>query len=91
MLIVILGAIDFITGLILMFGTGIKLPLVLLIGVGGILIAKSAIGFWKNFASWIDLLSGAVFILLAFFHIHWIICIAFGILLIQKGIFSLIK
>jgi cell shape-determining protein MreD len=88
MLVKILGAIDFIGGLILIFISGFILPIQVLIFLGIIFFVKSGMGFLKNFASWIDFLSGIIFILLIFFPVYWIICIIIGILLIQKGIFS---
>jgi hypothetical protein len=88
MLIKVLGAIDFVGGLILMFFSGFKLPIIVSLILGGVFLIKSSMGFLKNFGSWIDLLSGMVFLLLMFFPIYWIICVIFGILLVQKGIFS---
>ncbi len=88
MLVKILGAIDLIGGLILLFLSGFNLPTIFLIILGVILIIKSSFGLWKNFASWTDLISGIIFILFIFFPVHWIICLILGILLIQKGIFS---
>jgi hypothetical protein len=88
MLIKILGAIDLVGGLVLMFLSGFNLPIQILIFLGIIFLLKSSLGFWKNFASWTDLLSGIIFIMFVFFPIYWIICLIFGVLLIQKGIFS---
>ncbi len=88
MLVKILGAIDFIGGLILVFLSGFSLPSQLLICFGIIFFIKSGIGMLKDFASWVDFSSGILFILLIFFPIHWVICVIVGILVIQKGIFS---
>jgi len=88
MLVKILGGMDFIIGLILIFGAGIKIPVSVLIALAIFLFIKATIGLLKDFASWIDLLSGIVFILSIFFSVPWIICLIAGILLIQKGIFS---
>ncbi len=88
MLIKILGAIDFIGGLLLIFISGFILPSQILIFLGAVFLIKSLIGFLKDFASWIDLVSGGIFILLIFFQVPWFICLIPGILLIQKGIFS---
>lgn len=88
MLVKVLGGIDFISGLILIFGAGFSFPIPILTVFGVILLIKSGIGLLRDFASWIDLLAGIIFILLIFFPIHWIICLIAGILLIQKGIFS---
>jgi hypothetical protein len=89
MLVKVLGVIDFIAGLILIFGIGIELPSTLLILFGIILLIKSFLGgIPKNFGSLTDLSAGTIFILFIFFPIHWIICLIAGILLIQKSIFS---
>jgi hypothetical protein len=88
MLIKALGAIDIISGLILLFGAGIKLPSTLLLILGIILIAKSFLGMFKEFGSWIDLLSGAVLILSSLIAMPIFISIIFGILVLQKGIVS---
>jgi hypothetical protein len=88
MLIKILGTIDFIIGLILIFVTTAKLPYAILLILGGILLLKAGIGLLKDFASWIDFFGGIIFILLIFLPIPWIICLIAGILIIQKGIFS---
>ncbi|OGJ13359.1 hypothetical protein A3K82_00505 [Candidatus Pacearchaeota archaeon RBG_19FT_COMBO_34_9] len=87
MLVKILGALDFIAGLVLIFGTRFA-PHTILIFFGIILLIKSLIGLLRDFASWIDLLAGIIFILAVFFQIPLIICIIAGVLLIQKSIFS---
>jgi hypothetical protein len=89
MLVKILGTVDFIIGVILMFGTRF-LPHQILIFCGITLLIKSGIGLLKNFASWIDLVAGIVFILSIFLQVPLAICLITGILLIQKGIFSFI-
>ncbi len=86
MLIKILGVIDFIAGLLLIFGTNLKVPFPILIIFGIFLLVKAGIGLLKDFASWIDLIGGMVFILLIILPVYWIICLIAGILLIQKGI-----
>ncbi|MCK9596982.1 hypothetical protein M0R19_07375 [Candidatus Pacearchaeota archaeon] len=88
MLIKIFGLTDFIAGLLLIFGANNQLPSWGLYFFGIILVIKSGIGFWADFGSWIDLLSGAVFILSIFFNLPWIIGLILGLLLVQKGIFS---
>jgi hypothetical protein len=88
MLIKILGAIDFIGGLFLLFISGFTLPSQFLIFFGIIFLIKSSLGLLKDFASWIDFVSGIVFILLIFFPIPWFVCVIPAVLLIQKGIFS---
>jgi len=88
MLVKVLGAIDFIVGLILIFGSEVKIPISLLIVLAVFLFVKAGIGLLKDFASWIDLIAGIIFILLIFFPVYWVICLIVGVALIQKGIFS---
>jgi hypothetical protein len=88
MLVKALGVLDFIGGLILIFGIGIKIPYSVLLFFGIIFLIKAGIGLLKDFASWIDLANGAIFILLIFFPVTWLICLIGGAFLIQKGIFS---
>jgi len=89
MLVKILGVLDLIAGLILIFGSGIELPYFLLIILGIIFIIKSFIGgIPKDLGSLTDLGAGIVLILMIFISVHWIIGIILGILLFQKGFFS---
>ena len=85
----ILGGIDLIFGLILvLLGIGIVFPKAILIVGGIILLIKSSFGFLKDFASWIDLVGGVIFILLIFFGIPEIIVIIVGLFIVQKGVSS---
>ena len=88
MLVKILGAIDFIGGLILLFISGFHFPSQFLIVLGIIFLIKSGIGLLRDFGSWIDFAASAIFFLIIFFNIPWLICVIVGILVIQKGIFS---
>lgn len=88
MLVKILGAIDSIAGLILLFGAGNGFPTIILAILGIILIAKSSFGVWKDFGSWTDLICGAIFFIAIIIPIHWIIGVIAGVLMLQKGIFS---
>jgi hypothetical protein len=88
MLVKVLGVIDFIGGVFLLFLSKKKFPFLILLVFGIILLVKAGIGLLKDFASWIDLVAGIVFILLIFFPLHWIFCLIAGALLIQKGIVS---
>ena len=91
MLVKFLGAIDFIIGLILIFGTEIKIPYLILIFFGIVFIIKSFLGgIPKDFGSLTDLSAGIILILMSFLSIPWFIEIILGILLFQKGIFSFI-
>lgn len=88
MLVKILGVIDFLAGLILLFGTGIKIPNMLLLIFGIALLVKSFFGMLKDFASWIDFSCGLVLILSSFFVLPLFISIIFAVLILQKAIFS---
>ena len=91
MFIKILGIIDFSLGLILIFGMNLKIPIILLSLFGGILIIKAMLGLLRDFASWIDFLSGIVFCLTSLFLFPPLIYAILGILLLQKGFFSFIS
>ena len=87
MLIKILGMIDLFAGSILIFGSGINLPL--LFGLFGIiLIIKSFMGFLKNFASWVDLIAGVILLGGIILPIPIVITVIIGILVLQKGVVS---
>ena len=89
MLVKILGVADVILGLILIFfGAGINIPNEILIIISLVLIAKSLLGFFKDFASWIDFIAGIMLILAIWFPILNLVVIIFGIFIIQKGVFS---
>ncbi len=88
MLIKILGVVDLIIGLILIFLGNTKLHYLFLLVLAVILILKAVMGSLQGFASWTDLFGGIIFVLLIFFSIPWIICLIVGILLIQKGVVS---
>jgi len=89
MLVKVLGGIDAISGMILIFyGMGFEIQNGILLFFSAVLIFKSMIGFLKDFASWIDFLSGMSVILTIFFPAFVIIEVIFGILVLQKGIFS---
>ena len=84
----ILGVLDIIVGAILIFGTGLDLPLKFLIFLAIIMMAKSSLGFWQDFGSWVDLITGFIFLLMIVISIPKFIGIILGILMIQKGFFS---
>ncbi len=88
MLVKVLGLIDFIGGVLLLFASGAKFPIPLLVIMGIILLIKAGIGLLRDFASWIDFIAGGIFILLVFFSVPGVFCIIAGILLIQKGVVS---
>jgi hypothetical protein len=89
MLVKVLGGIDAISGLIMIIGAGVKIPVPILIIFGVILLIKAiGLGQLKDFPSWIDFCGGIIFILSILFIIPGVICIIAGILLLQKGIFS---
>ena len=88
MLIKIFGILDIIIGAILIFGTGSNLPFKFLIFLAIVMMAKSSLGFWQDFGSWVDLTIGFVFLLMIIVSIPRFIGIILGILIIQKGFFS---
>jgi hypothetical protein len=87
MLVKILGAIDVLAGLILVFAS-LNFPKVVLVIFGILLLAKSLLGMLKEFGSWIDFSCGVVLLLLLVIDIHPIISLVLGILIFQKGFFS---
>ena len=91
MLIKILGAIDSLSGLILILSILTEMPFQILIFFGVVLLVKSLIGFLKDFAGWIDFLTGITLILMIFISIPLFIKIILMILIIQKGISSLLS
>ena len=64
MLMKILGVFDILVGAILIFGTGSDIPLKILLFLAVVMIAKSSLGFWQDFGSWVDLIIGFVFLLM---------------------------
>ncbi len=88
MLVKILGGIDVIIGVVLIFLSSLSLSKNLLIVFGMIMVAKSLLGFFKDFASWVDVCAGGIFLLTIIISIPQIISIIVGILVLQKGIFS---
>jgi len=88
MLVKVLGALDFLAGLILIFTIWTKIPFLILISLAIIFLVKAGVGLLKDFASWIDLIAGIIFFFLIFFPIYGIICLISAALLIQKGIVS---
>ena len=87
MLVKILGGIDLIAGIMLLF-SGLGFPTQVLLFFGIVLIIKSSFGMLKDFASWVDFLGGVTFLLLMIINIPFFIGLIVGILLIQKGGFS---
>ncbi len=88
MLVKILGGIDVLSGLILILSVLTEMPSLILIIFGVALLAKSLMGFLKDFGSWIDFLTGVILILTAFVSIPLFLKIIFSMLIIQKGISS---
>ncbi|MCK4647382.1 hypothetical protein KAT24_00440, partial [Candidatus Pacearchaeota archaeon] len=75
-------------GLILILSILTDMPSSVLIIFGVALLAKSFIGFLKDFGSWIDFLTGIILVLTAFVSIPLFLKVIFSILIIQKGISS---
>ena len=88
MLVKILGATDIFSGLILIVGNWINVPTELLLILGGILVIKSFLGMFKEIGSWIDIGTGIILILSALVSMPFVISLIFGILILQKGVFS---
>jgi len=86
----ILGGLDIISGLILILNLFAEMPSKLLIIFGIILILKSFLGILKDFASWIDFLTGISFFILIFTPLPKLIILILVILIAQKGIRSFI-
>jgi len=89
MLVKILGGIDIIAGLVLMFGAinvGLLSRIFLVLGV--ILLTKSLLNLLRDFGSWIDFLSGGILMLSSIILIPPLISVILGLLLLQKGVFS---
>jgi len=89
MIVKILGGIDVIIGLILiLLGAGMSISNGILIFCGVILIVKSLLGFFHDFASWVDLIGGIFLLISSVFHLPGLIAILIGIVIMQKGGFS---
>ena len=88
MLVKILGAIDVLSGLILILTILTEIPMSLLVFFGVALLIKSFIGLLKDFGSWIDFLTGIILILCLFVQIPLFLKVVFAILIVQKGISS---
>jgi hypothetical protein len=89
MILKILGAIDLISGLILiLLGSGTAFPGKVLMFLGMLLLLKSSFGMLKDFASWIDFIGGLIFLVSNIFEVPGIITIIVGLFVAQKGIFS---
>ncbi len=88
MLVKILGLIDLVIGIILVFGIIEYLQSTFLIILGLILLAKSSLGMLKDFASWVDFIGGLVFLVSIIISVHPVISLIIGLLILQKGLFS---
>jgi len=90
MLMKILGAVDLIVGLFFIFASNFNVGSSILIFFGIILLAKSSLGMLQDFASWTDFLSGVSLLLMIVFPIPSFILFILGLLLLQKGFFSIV-
>ena len=88
MLVKILGTIDVLAGAILMFGAWANLSKIVFLIFGVILFVKSFLGLPKDFASWVDISCGILLLLSIFFSFPVWIGGIFGLLILQKGVFS---
>lgn len=90
MLVKILGIIDIIAAAMLIFSQNHIISTTFFVAFGTIMILKSMAGLFRNLGSWIDLIGGFSLILSVFFILPWIMLIICGVLVLQKGIISLI-
>ena len=88
MLMKILGSIDILGGAVLLLSAILDFSSGIYIFFGIILLAKSSLGMLKDFASWVDFLSGIAFLFLMATEIPKYILVAMAVLLLQKGFFS---
>ena len=88
MLVKILGLIDLIIGIILVFGIIEYLQNAFLMILGLILLAKSSLGMLKDFASWVDFIGGLVFFISVIISVPPIVSLIIGLFILQKGLFS---
>ena len=88
MLVKTLGIIDLVVGVIILFLINLNLPNQMLLFFGVLVFTKSGIGMLKDLGSWIDFSAGAILFLSIVFTIQSTISIIFGVLVLQKGIFS---
>lgn len=89
MVVKILGAIDLVAGIILIFGSEIDLPWRVFFVVGALLLIKSFLGgIPKDPASVIDFFAGLVLFLSILISFPWYITVILGVLVIQKSIVS---
>lgn len=88
MLIKGLGIFDIIVGIVLLFIAVIPIPIDVLAFMGLILLGKSSLGMFKDAGSLIDLFSAIVIFANLIAYVP-ILSEILGILLIQKGVFSL--
>jgi hypothetical protein len=87
MLVKILGLIDFLGALILVFNLSNSFPIPFILVLGVIFLGKVFLGKLEDFASWIDLIAGIILILSIFIQIPFLGIIV-GLLLFQKAVFS---
>ena len=88
MLIKLLGVIDVIAGIMLIFSLNLGIINPGFLFFGFVVLTKSAFGMLKDFASWIDFLAGVVLLLSAAIEVPFAISLISGVLIFQKGVFS---
>jgi hypothetical protein len=91
MLIKLLGLLDVVAALFLIFEGNIGLSYKVFVFLGMLLILKSSLGMLKDFASWIDFVGGVSLILSVLITVPYTLKIVIGLLLLQKGVFSFIE
>jgi len=90
MLVKILGILDLISGLVLIFGLYKFLPNFFIILLGVLVLLKSSLGMFKDFAGWIDFFAGVILFLTISGQVPWFACFIGGILVLQKAVVSFI-
>lgn len=88
MLVKAFGIIDLIAGMFLIFGVAHSSFNSMMLAFGVIVMVKSGMGFFRDFAGWIDIFAGIILLLSLLISVPGIISFIAGLLIAQKGIFS---
>ena len=88
MLVKIMGIIDLIVGIIILFLINLNLPNQMLFFFGILIFTKASVGRLKELGSWIDFSAGFVLFLSMIITLPATISVILGVLVLQKGIFS---
>ncbi|MBI2043121.1 hypothetical protein HYT25_01905 [Candidatus Pacearchaeota archaeon] len=88
MLVKVLGLVDLIIGMLLVFLSYFNPPSNVLISFSIIAFAKSSLGMLRDFGSWIDFSAGILLGIAILINIPLALSIIVGLLVLQKGVFS---